>query len=192
MKIINSILTAFIILLSANSNALEIYAFDPSHSYITWHVSHFGYSQLSGKFFVTGTISLDENNPNESRVNAIIDTSHVNTGIPKLDSILEGPDFFDSANYPKATFVSRRVIVVNNTHAKIDGILTIRGISKPVTLSVKLTQMGIHPFFKKKAVGFEGSTAIDRSKYNIDKYLPGVGDKVTIEIESEAFLHASY
>ena len=166
--------------------AADTYTFDPNHTYVLWHVNHFGFSNPSGKWLADGTLVIDETKPQDSKVNVIIKTASIDTGIPKLDEHLKGPQFFDVAQFPTATFVSDKVTVTGKNTAKVSGILTVHGVSKPVTLDVTLNKVGVSPITNKKTAGFTASTTIKRSDFGITAYLPGLGDDVTINIEAEA------
>lgn len=171
---------------TAPALAADSYTLDASHTAITWHINHFGFSNPSGKFMnVEGAVVLDEKNPADSKVNVTIPVGKVETGVAKLDEHIKGKDFFDVEKFPTATFVSEKVDVTGNDAAKVQGILTLHGVAKPVTLEVKLNKLGEN-FFKKKTAGFTASTTIKRSDFGITNYLPGLGDEVRIDIESEA------
>jgi polyisoprenoid-binding protein YceI len=180
--------TAALLSLPLAAQAAESYSFDPSHTNILWHTSHFGFSSPSGRFGIKeGTITLDAEKPENSIVNVTIDTTNLVTGIPKFDEHLKSPDFLDATKFPEATFKSSKV-EVNGNAAKVSGDLTLHGVTKPVTLDVTLNKQGEHPITKKKSVGFSATTTIKRSDFGIDKYVPDVGDEVHISIESEAGL----
>ncbi len=168
--------------------APETYNFDPSHSFVTWHISHFGFSNPSGKWNFEGRLTLDEAKPKNSKVDARIDLVNPVTGIAKLDEHLKNNDFFDVEKYPNATFVSNKVDVLGKDQAKVHGVLTLHGVSKPVTLNVKLNKLGINDYSHKKTAGFNATTTIKRSDFGITKYLPGLGDEVKIDIDGEAIL----
>ena len=184
------VLISFVLILPFTTAraATETYTLDPTHSYVMWHINHFGFSSPSGKWLAEGTLVLDESAPKNSKVNVTIPVTNMVTGIPKLDEHLQDSDFFDTAHYPNATFVSDKVNVTGKTTAKVQGILTVHGVSKPVTLDVKLNKMGESPITHKKTVGFTATTTIKRSDFGISKYLPGLGDEVKINIETEAAL----
>lgn len=170
------------------ANAADIYTLDPNHSYVLWHISHFGFSNPSGKWMVAkGQLSLDKEKPENSKVNVLIDVQDINTGIPELDKHLKSTEFFDVAKYPQATFVSNKVSLMGKSSAKVDGILTIRGISKPIILNVTLNKIGISPITNKETVGFTADTVLKRSDFGITTLLPGLGDQVQINIEAEAY-----
>jgi filamentous hemagglutinin family protein len=109
------------------------------------------------------------------------------TGIPELDDHLRKDVFFDVKKFPTATFVSNKVVVTGKDAAKVSGILTVHGVSKPITLIVKLNKVGVNPITEKKTAGFTASTTLKRSDYNISTLLPGLGDEVKINIEAEAY-----
>lgn len=170
--------------------APETYIVDSSHANIGFKINHFGFSNPDGKFpDATGTLVLDAAKPEASTVKISIPVDHVLTGIPKLDEHLKGADFFDTAKYPTATFTSTKVEVTGKDTAKVTGNLDLHGVVKPVTLDVKLNQLGEN-MFKKKTAGFSATTALKRSDFGIKTYLPALGDDVKISIELEANLQA--
>jgi polyisoprenoid-binding protein YceI len=166
--------------------ASETYILDPGHTYVLWHVNHFGFSNLSGKWMAKGTLTLDKDDPAKSKVDAIIKVGDIVTGIPELDKHLKQAMFFDVAQYPIATFISNKVTVMPDNTAKVDGILTVHGISKPIILNVKLNKNDVNPINNKMSAGFSASAMIKRSDFGIKGVLPGVADEVNIEIEAEA------
>lgn len=177
--------------LSISNSAIaspETFTFDPSHSFVTWHVNHFGFSNPSGKWNVEGKLVLDEKKPTDSKVNVKINLASLVTGIPKLDEHLKSSDFFDVEKYPVATFVSDKVNVLSKNSATVHGMLTLHGVTKPVTLNVKLLKLAEHPYTHKQSAGFFATTTLKRSDFGINKYIPDVGDEVKIEIDAEAGL----
>jgi polyisoprenoid-binding protein YceI len=165
----------------------EAFTFDPLHTYVLWHINHFGFSNPSGKWFAEGTLNLDEAKPQNSKVNVVIHIDSMVTGIPELDKHLKGPLFFDAAKFPTATFVSSKINVTGKKTAKVQGTLTVHGVSKPVMLDVTLNNIGINPISNKMSVGFSASTTIKRSDFGITTLLPGLSDEVKINIEAEAY-----
>lgn len=163
------------------------YTIDPAHSYVLWHINHFGFSNPSGKWFVNGNLAIDEQNPQNSQVNVTINLTDMVTGIKELDDHLRGAEFFDTTKFPTATFKSNKVVMTGKSTAKIDGVLTLHGVSKPVTLDVTLNKQGKSPITDKESIGFSGHTQLNRSDFGITSVLPGLSDQVPIEIELEAF-----
>ena len=187
MKLIQIIVTfLFSIFFSVVAQAaLETYTIDPSHSYVLWHISHFGFSEQTGKWMASGTLQLDENKPQDSKANVQIDVANVITGNPKLDEHLK-TEFFDVDKYPTATFVSNKIQMITKDSGKIDGILTLHGVSKPIQLDVKLNKIGTSPITNKKTAGFVATAKLKRSDFGINAYLPGLGDEVKLDIQVEA------
>lgn len=191
MKCRQLILSAITLSCFTSVYASDVYRLDKDHCYIIWSVSHFGFSMVSGKFMCQGTLNFDAANPANSSLDVTIDTSKVNTGIAKLDEILQGKNFFDSANYPMATFKSTRIIVTGKEAGQITGVVTIHGVSKDITLNVKLNKQGQHPFFNASAFGFSGSATLKRSDFNMRGYLPGVSDDTQLQLQVEAIKAAN-
>jgi polyisoprenoid-binding protein YceI len=172
---------------SANADT-ETYQLDPNHTYVLWHINHFGFSNPSGKWLANGTLNIDEKKPQDSKVNVTINVASIDTGIPALDEHLKTKAFFDAQQFPTATFVSDKVTVTGKDTAKVAGMLTVHGVTKPVTLDVTLNKIGINPISEKKAIGFSAKTAIKRSDFGMDTLEPGLGDEVKINIEAEGQL----
>ncbi len=166
--------------------APETYALDETHSYPRFSYSHFGYTTQLSRFNKTsGKIVLDKAAKTAS-VDIVIDTTSVDSGYPVFNGHLQGEDFFDTAKYPTATFKSTKVVFDGDKPASVEGNLTIKGITKPVTLTVTSFQAMPHPMMKKDALGANAFTVIKRSEFNAGKYAPYVGDDVRIDIAVEA------
>ncbi len=190
IKFIRTSLSALVLSLciAAPAMAADTYSLDASHTAITWHINHFGFSNPSGKFMnVKGTLLLDEENPAASKVNVTIPIETINTGVAKLDEHLKGSEFFDVTSFPNATFISNKVEITGEKTAIVHGDLSLHGITKPVILDVTLNKLAPN-MFKKQTAGFTAKTIIKRSDFGMTTYLPGLGDEVKITIESEANL----
>ena len=156
------VLVGVFLFFSAISAASDTYTLDPSHTYVQWYINHFGFSNPSGKWMASGTVTLDEKNPQNSKVNATVKIADIVTGINELDNHLRSPSFFNTARFPTATFVSDKIDVINKDEANVHGILTLHGVSKPVLLHVKLNKSGMNPISNKQAVGFSATAQINR------------------------------
>jgi hypothetical protein len=119
-------------------------------------------------------------------VDIVIDTRSVDTGFASFNEHIQAEDFLDTAKYPTATFKSTNVVFEGDKPKTIEGDLTIKGVTKPVTLKVNHFTTMTHPMLKKDAIGANASTVIKRSEFNAGKYAPNVGDEVTITIAIEA------
>ena len=162
------------------------YTVDGSHTFPRFSYSHFGYStQLSSFGKTTGTVVFDAQ-AKTGAVDIVIDTTTVNTGFADFNGHIQGEDFLDTAKFPKATFKSTKVVFEGDKPASIEGQLTIKGVTKPVTLTVTSFQAMPHPMMKVPAMGANAFVTIQRSEYNAGKYAPYVGDDVRIDIAIEA------
>lgn len=175
------------LMLAFSVQAAETFKIDPQHSYVLWRIMHFDFSTQSGKWYAEGTLVLDKDKPQNSKVNVSIPVANMVTGIPQLDKHLKGKLFFDVKQFPVATFVSNKVVVTGKKTAKVHGMLTVHGISKPVILDVKLNHAGNSPITEKMTVGFSANTKLKRSDFGINTLLPGLGDEVKMDIEVEAY-----
>lgn len=167
--------------------APQTFKLDPDHTYVLWRIKHLGFSTQSGKWYASGTLVLDKENPKNDKVNAIIDVADVVTGLPELDKHLRSDQFFYTLKYPTATFVSDKVTVINGKAAKVSGMLTLRGVSKPVTLNVVFNQMAPNPITDNNTVGFSATGQIKRSDFGMTAFLPALADEVQLDIQAEAF-----
>ena len=166
--------------------APETYVLDSAHSYPRFSYNHFGYSTQVSRFNkTTGKIIYDKEAKTAS-VDIVIDTTSVDSGFPVFNEHLRSEDFFDTAKYPTATFKSTKVIFEGDKPSAIEGKLTIKGISKPVTLTVTTFHAMPHPTNKKDAIGANAFTTVKRSEFNAGKYAPNVGDEIRIDLGVEA------
>ncbi len=167
--------------------APETYTIEGTHTFPRFEYSHFGYStQLSRFDKTTGTITLDKA-AKTGAVDVTIDTTSVNTGYPLFNQHIQGEDFFDTAKYPTITYKSTKVNFDGDKPATIEGNLTVKGVTKPVTLTVTSFHCMPHPMLKKDACGANATATIKRSEFNAGKYAPYVGDDVKLTIAVEAF-----
>lgn len=162
------------------------YQIDPQHTYVLWKASHFDFSFQSGKWPAEGTLILDENNPEKSEVKVTINMADLITGDPEFNKHLKDRGFLYVKKYPKATFVSEKVTKTGEKTGIIEGKLTLRGVTKPVKLVVTFNKKGVNPVNEKVTVGFSATTSIQRSDFGVVEYLPGIGDKVELDIQLEA------
>jgi len=163
------------------------YSIDPTHTQVEFTYSHFGFSNITGRFDqVTGEFDLNTDNLAKSKISIEIPISSMSTGVAKLDTHLQTADFFDVAKYPTANFKSTMVHVVSAKELHVMGNLTIHGVTKPVTLNVTVNKIAEHPLRKLPTAGFDAVTTIKRSDFGIGAYAPAVSDEVTLNITIEA------
>jgi len=167
------------------------YALDAAHGKITWSVDHLGFSTYYGQFVnVQAQLTLDPANPANSSLTATIPLTEVDSNSDGLDRHLQTADFFDTANHPTATFVSRSITLDADdaNEATVVGDLTLRGVTRPVTMEVEFNQAGPSMGNTYKA-GFDGEATIKRSEFGITYGIPmGLGDDVKLHIEGEFIL----
>lgn len=166
--------------------APETFVVDPSHTYPRFEYSHFGYSNQIQRFNKTsGTIVVDRAAKTGSVV-ITIDAKSVDTGYPLFNEHIQGEDYFDTAKYPTITYKSTAVKFEGNKPVAVEGLLTVKGVSKPVTLTVTSFHAMPHPLLKKDAIGANAVAKIKRSDFNAGKNAPYVSDEVTLSIAVEA------
>jgi polyisoprenoid-binding protein YceI len=186
MKKLLLILAKFFCFISVASGA-DLYKIDPMHANVVWSANHFGFSSPSGKFSdVEGKIIVDERNPQNSSVEVTIKTNSINTGFAKFDSHLKTADFFNAEKFPIITFKSESIRASGSSGAKVSGLLTIKEISKSITLDVKINKIGKNPITQNKTIGMTISGKIKRSLFGINYGIPGISDDVNLQIECEA------
>ena len=111
--------------------------------------------------------------------------------VPKFDEHLRSAVFFDAEKFPASTFKSTNVEANGKDRLKVTGDLTIKGISKAVTLDVTLNHAGVHPMTKLESIGFDATATIKRSDFGVGMYAPAVSDEVTLRITTEASVAAA-
>ena len=163
------------------------YKIDPTHTATVFSWNHFGFSTPSANFTdIQGVIKVDNSKPANSSVEVTIPISSVNTNVPALDKEFQEEAWFNAAKYPNITFKSTKVETKDKKHFKITGDLTVKGVTKPVVLDAVLNKQGEHPMAKVPAIGFNATTSFNRSAFGIGNYVPNVGDKITVNITTEA------
>ncbi len=175
--------------------AVGTYALDTMHTTLGFTVRHMAVSKVRGAFNTfEGTLELAEN-PEDSKVSVTIQAGSVDTRDENRDNHLRTNDFFDVENHPTWTFVSTAIKPEGATEWKVEGDLTIRGVTKPVTLDATLEGVVKDPYGMHR-VGFSAKTTINREDFGVafgavmEAGGLVVAKKVDIEIEAEATLQA--
>jgi len=167
--------------------AQETYTVDVQHTVPAFEIKHIGMSTQRGMFTrTTGKITIDRTGKKGS-ADITIDMASVVTWVPKLTDELRSGDFFDVDKHPTATFKSDAFRFEGDQLVGVSGDLTLRGVTRPVTLNVNAFNCGNHPFNKKPMCGADASVILKRSDFGISKYVPAVGDDVKLSIPVEAF-----
>lgn len=162
------------------------YVIDSTHTFPRFTYKHLGLSTQVNRFSnTTGTIVYDAE-AKTAQVDITIDMTSVDTGSETFNGHIQGADFFDTATYPEATFKSTSVTFDGDSPSAIEGDLTIKGVTLPVTLTLSHFVSKPHPMLKKDAVGADASVTVKRSDFNAGKYAPAIDDDVRIDVSLEA------
>lgn len=160
---------------------------DPTHTRLGFVARHAMVTKVRGSFTdFEGSLTLDGANPAASSISLTAQLTSIDTGNADRDNHVRSADFFDVENNPTMTFASTSVKQSDDDEFVLVGDLTIKGVTKPVTLKVEHFTTMTHPMLKKDAIGANASTLIKRSDFNAGKYAPNVGDEVTIRVAIEA------
>ena len=164
------------------------YAVDPAHTQLAFVTRHAMITKVRGTFTATGEATLDGANPAASGITVTADVASVNTGNPGRDDHLRSADFFDVENFPAMTFTSTGVEVVADDEIEVTGDLTIKDLTRQITIPLEYTGTVIDPFGNTRS-GFEGSLPVKRSDFGltwnaaIEAGGVLVSDKVTLEFD---------
>lgn len=167
---------------------------DPENSSVEFVCKHV-FTNVRGMFQrPSGTVTLDEATPANSKVTATIDVSTITTGVEERDTHLKSADFFDAAKYPQITFVSTGFTKSSATAYAVTGELTMHGVTKPVTLAVTAPPAFNHAGGIRR--GVEATTSVNRKDFGLRWDFPGegpgivVGDNIKITIDAELVLQS--
>jgi polyisoprenoid-binding protein YceI len=159
------------------------YEVDPSHTQIVFTVDHLGFNSYWGIFGnATGTLDLDPARLAGAKVAITVPMAKLVTTSPELNEHLLAADFFDAAKFPTATFTSTKMTPTGHTTAKITGLLTLHGVTKPILLDAKFIGAGVVPMSTVNAVGFEATTTVRRSDFGVSFGTAFVSDYVPLRI----------
>lgn len=179
-------LTIASLLSSAACASPDLFGIDPAHTLPRFEYNHMGYSIQVSRFDKTsGTILIDRA-AKTGRVEVVIDAKSVNTGSTQFNEHIQKEDFFDTAKYPTITYKSSKLVFDGDKLVSVEGNLTVKGVTKPVTLTVTSFLCKQHPMMPKEACGANATVIIKRSDFNMGKYAPLVSDEVILTIPVES------
>jgi polyisoprenoid-binding protein YceI len=171
------------------SAAPVTYTLDTTHSRVTFYVNHLGFSNSVGEFRIAdATLDFDADDWSKSKIGVAIPVASLELGDAKWNAHILSADFLEAAKYPDMSFASRRVEKIDPTHGKLYGDLTIKGVTRPAVLDLRVNKVGEHPMRKTPAAGFTATTTVKRSEFGVAAYVPAVADEVEVRIEVEAFV----
>lgn len=154
--------------LSALPRSPETWRIDKAHSHVTFTVTKWGFSEVEGRFFdFDGTIRVVADHPEQSRVEWHVRVASVGTGAPNRDKALQSEEYFDAGRFPEMTFVSDHVRLTAPNQLEVQGRMTIRGATHPITVNV--LYQGSHPVPKEGTYEmFQSEFVINRHDYGIE------------------------
>ncbi len=178
------------VLYPVNADALKVrpgdYEIDPAHSTVIFAVNHFGFSTYYGRFTeISGRLALDADNPERSETAVRVAAASVDTPSDALDEKLRGGEMFDAASWPDILFESRRVTLTGARAADLDGVLTIKGVSRPITLHAAFIGSGVSPLTNDRRAGFSATATLSRRAFGLTQWDGFVGDEVELIIAAE-------
>jgi polyisoprenoid-binding protein YceI len=158
---------------------------DANHTFVRFSYNHLGFSTQESRFNkVSGTVTYDPA-AKTAAVDVVIDAKSVDTGSDLFNGHIQGDDYLDTAKHPTATFKSTSVKFDGDKPVSIEGNLTVKGVTKPVSLTVTSFKHGTN-MMKKDGIGADATGTVKRSDFNMGKAVPLVSDEVTLEIVIEA------
>jgi len=162
------------------------YELDDTHAYLSFSYSHLGLSnpQIHFADFVAN-LELSGNDMSQSQISITIDAASLDSAIPELDDDLKGADFFDVANYPEITFQSTAYEETSDSSGRLTGDLSVRGVTKPVTLDVTINSAAMNPLNRREMIGFSATGILNRSDYGLTAYAPLIGDELSLTVQVE-------
>lgn len=165
--------------------APEKYVIDNSHTYPYFEVTHLGWSTTRGLFETTTGSAVVDFAAKTGSVEIAISANTINTSFAKRDEHLRAEDYLDTAKYPSITYKGD-IKFEGDTPATVDGQLTLRGVTKPVTLTFTRFKCGENPIYKKYYCGADATATIKRSDFGVSGGAGAVSDEVKLLIAMEA------
>jgi len=163
----------------------EIYDVDPVHTSLWFRIKHLNVAYFYGRFNdVSGTFAFDDSDPTQNRFDITAQATSIDTAHKGRDDHLRSEEFFAVEKHPTITFQSRSVKALGKDEFEVEGALTLRGITKPLT--VKLERTGRGPGMRGEyRSGFETTFTIKRTDFGMDALLPALGDEVRLTVAVE-------
>lgn len=162
------------------------YKTDSEHRYITFSYVHQGYSVPFLRWRTwDATLDWNPENPEASSVDVVIDASSIDSGVDRFDGHLRGERFFDVENHPTITFTSTSLTQIDETTGTMTGDLTVKDITKPVTLDVTFNKGEFEERNKRYKLGFSARGTVKRSDFGVDTFASAASDDVDLLIETE-------
>ena len=194
IKRLQALVLTFALLLAGGSTALaDEYKVDPAHSNLSFSIGHMGLTEIDGRFGeFEGTIEWSPQDPNNTSVSFTVQAKSIDTGVKQRDDHLRTADFFDVEKYSTLTFKSKRVTHLGEGRYKVEGDLTIHGVTRDIITTVRI--VGPKDVSGTNKIGFRTTFTIDRLDYKVGegKFSADsmISHNVFIEVKGEAALQA--
>ena len=180
------VLSSALAMVAAAGAQSATWQIDPNHSAAQFSVRHLGVSTVRGAFTkVSGSATFDPSDPSKTTLNATIDAKTVDTRVEMRDNDLRSPNFLDVQKYPTITFQSKQAKSTGSGKLQISGDLTIHGVTKEVVLDVDGPSAPIKDPWGNQRIGASASTKINRRDFGVNGAPGGVGDEISITIDTE-------
>lgn len=168
MKLLSLLVPIALAVPTVAQAAPVVYDLDPAHTYPSFEADHMGISVWRGKFNRThGTVTLDRA-AGSGRLEVTVDIGSIDFGLDEMNDHAKRPDLFDAAKFPEATYTGTLAAFVDGAPTRVDGELTLHGITKPVALSLRSFKCIEHPLHKRELCGADVAVTLDRAAFGID------------------------
>lgn len=162
------------------------YRIDHTHSTILFSVNHMGFSRFIGRFNTfQASLDYDAENIKNSRLHAIIEMDSIDVNSEDFENTLRSRFWLNTEKFPRAEFKTVSATLRSENEIDFQGELTFLGITQPVELKVRVNGAAFNPFSQKYTLGFDATASFLRSDFGLDRYIPTVGDTISIDVSTE-------
>lgn len=192
MRIVRAALAAVVLSACAGSAFAADYVLDKGHADMVFTIDHAGFSKKTGVFRnFDATLNVDTTRPDQAKLSVTVQTNSIDTFNTARDTELKGVNWFDVAHFPTMSFVATRIVKRGDIAADVTGDLTLKGVSRPVTLTVVLNKQGDNAA-GRPSLGFTATGRIKRSDYGMTRMAGVVGDEIMLTVNAEFGLSAAW
>lgn len=182
----NPLLPWFALLAALPVAAASDYRFDQVHSQVQFRVSHLGFSMSEGEFHeIEGGFRFDAEDWSKSICDVRIGVASIDLDDDAWNRTLLGERWFDAERYPQMRYRCLAVVREGERDGRIEGELSLRGITRPVTLRLRFNRAGVHKYSLQQVAGFEAHATLKRSDFGMTRFLPEIGDDIEIRLDIE-------
>lgn len=162
------------------------YELDRDHAALLFKVGHLGFSKFIGRFErFDVSLEFDQDQPENSKVEAVIDMTSLDIGNDDFANTLMGPNWFDANQFPETLFRSTQIEITGENTGLMTGDLTMHGVTRPVTMDIIFNGGGNDRLRGAYVIGLSARAEIDRREFGVDRFRGFVSDTVELEIEAE-------